>query len=191
MRPGRYYYDVVGHQMNSSLGLQPVEHEGTMTVDPPYGSEQRYVRVGPTGTTEVTLRYGSEGVYLTRLRLETPAYALVFEPPEPAAVLVLPPTSGRTWEWSAASDDGATTAEATFAIGRAEDAMVGGSRMPAVVVSADFRLTGGVDAHFRQLIWRSTSDGSALVAHEMSDGKAGEVVFRSDARWTLRSASAA
>lgn len=191
MRPGTYYYDVVGNQMTSSHGPQPVQHEATMTVEPLAGSDQRIVRYSLIGTTEVAVRYRSDGLYLTRLRLETPTYALAFEPPEPLPVLMLPSTPGRTWAWSAISDDGGTTAEATFAISREVDLPVGESAVRAVVVSAHIRLSGRVEATLQQMIWRSTSDASALVERETVEGKAGDVVFRSDVRWTMRSTRAA
>lgn len=191
MRPGTYRYEVIGDQMTSMVGLQPVSGDGTLTVDPASGSDQHLLREDPTGTTEAVLRYRGDGVYLTRLRMAAPAYTLEFEPSQPVAVLPLPAAVGRSWSWSALSVDGATTLAATFAVSRAENATVDSASEPAVVVRADLEFSGDVQGRLTQLVWRSVADGSVLRERQTIEGKAGSTVFRSDVRWALRSTSPA
>ena len=188
---GAYTYDVQGDEMTSTGGVHPVAGEGSLVVDPVNGTDQHMVLRDPSSSTETTLRYQSDGVYLVGLKLTTSVFTKEFRPDPPTPILSFPAAAGRAWSWTTRSVDGTTTLAGSFTINRGETVGVGAQSVPAWVLGVSFKLSGDMDALVTQTVWRSQDGRSLLRQRVTTEGSHQGTVFRSDVQSRLRSVSPA
>jgi hypothetical protein len=189
MASGSYTYDIRGDEMTSTGGVHPITGEGSLVVDPPSSASQRMVLHDPASITETTLRYQSDGVYLTALRITTAVFTKEFRPDAPVALFKIPASAGAQWSWTARSTDGRATLAATFTVARGETMSVGAQSAPSWVLGITMKLSGDVEALMTQTVWRSQDGRQVYRNRSTAEGAYLGIAFKWDVQSLLRSTS--
>jgi hypothetical protein len=139
--PGTYSYSVTGTRTATD----------TVKVDPATGADQHSTATSARGSTEQTLRYLPNGIYLVDLKVAGMDFRSsdgqpVLEYPEPAPV-------GKTWSWSVTS--GGITVTTNFQVVRTETQMVGSESVPTTVLHATITTSGSIQSSSDDTIWVS------------------------------------
>ena len=193
--PGTYYYATSGRStLAGSTTVFP--DVTTLVVDRAQGSRQRLVRDlrDPTGnglSSEFTLDYRSEGVFLLSLRL-TVVFAGITETRElrPAAPVLILPTGARPGAHAEADLGGAIPARLVVDVVGEERVTVAGRPVDTLVVRTTVTLGPG-DVTGRQQLTLNVDRGTRLWVRErsVSDASAAGGLFtlHSEYSATLRS----
>ena len=183
--PGDYVYDVDG---TVTVGTpQPVDGEATLTVDPAAAGQQHTVLEGDQGRTEQDVVLRADGRYLALLSITNPAFSKAFSPTPPVLLLPEPAVVGRTWAWTATSDDGATTARTSNRVAREETLTIGGTRVRCTVVETTLVLSGDVDYRGRTTTWVAQEQALPVKESSQGSGTVSGFAFSQDTTSTLRS----
>jgi hypothetical protein len=185
--PGRYVYSVRGKQSSPAFGEQPVPPEGTLTVDPPNGRDQRQVNQGGNATTEQILRFTDNGVLIVYLKITGPGFVLEFRPSPPVLATPRPVAPGRTWSWSMQSTDGTTTVKSDFRAVRVEKVTIGTEAVDTIVIDANVVTTGTINSTGRRTFWGSDRYKLVVQDSQVTDGTVGAVQFHAESNAKLRS----
>ena len=179
--PGRYVYALSG-TASSSLqpGDQPITGQGTLTVDPASGADQRQVRQDPSQTTETIFRFQANGAYIADLKQTTSGLMKEFKADPPVLALPQPAPVGKSWQWDLTSTDGATRVHAAFKVARTETVTIGGEAVPCVVLDNTVTTTGDIVSTTTSTIWASEKYRIIVQQHDVASGSYGAFTFKSD-----------
>jgi hypothetical protein len=183
--PGTYRYASTGDFTSTLTGPQTRNGETTLTVDPPFGSDQRSVRRAFSRTTEQVLRLDAGGAHLVSLRLSDQGVDKQVQATPPVLALPADAAPGRTWTWRLTSTDGLTSVDSTFRALRTETLTVGGQRVEALVVEVVLSLSGDIVSTLTQTTWVSIERRLVVRQDETSDGRFGVVSFSGKTSETL------
>lgn len=143
------------------------------------------------GTTTQVVSVQQSGSYLVSLRVDNPAFTkeFVFDPP----ALLLPASAprGRTWSWQATSTDGASTVTASHRVLRTETVVVGGRKVPTVVLQSHLVISGDVDYTADVTTWASPSLRLPVKDRTVGEGSTRFGTFSFDVSTRLRSTTPA
>ena len=181
---GTYTYDTSG----TVTAGTPRDASGTatLTVDPPAGGRQHSLLGTDQGRTEQDVVVRSDGVYLVRLAITNPAFSKEFRPT--SGILVPePPTTGRSWSWTARSTDGKTTATVTARITGRETLTIGGESTPTIVIQSTLKLTGDITYSGHMQTWVDPTHRLSVKEHTKGEGTVGGVPFSTDITNVIRS----
>ncbi|HVE74652.1 MAG TPA: hypothetical protein VNA30_06125 [Mycobacteriales bacterium] len=183
--PGGYTYDVSG---TYTVGTpRAFKGEATLQVDPPAGSQQHAVLESDFGRIEHDVEHRSTGTYGLRLLLTTAAFSKEFRA-DPAVLLVPEPAPrGRTWSWTALSEDGKTRATYSAAAEGEETLTIEGRPTRCVVIRSTLRLTGDVDYTARSRTSWSAAHRLAVREATQGSGSYSGTPFASDTTSVIRS----
>lgn len=161
--------------------------EGSLTVDPPNGDDQRtFLSYGEADTTDQTLRSKSGAIELVHLRTQTPFFALEFRPSSPVLFAPDPLAVGRTWSWRITSTDGKVTIDGSFKALRNEAVDVGGEQVSSTAVEASLTFSGSVVGTSRRTVWGSPAYRLVVRTDDVTD-LTQPFPFHSDTRTVLTS----
>ncbi|MBW3669507.1 MAG: hypothetical protein KY443_09890 [Actinobacteria bacterium] len=169
-KAGRYTFNRTGKRTIPGIGDQSLNGPGTLTVDPPTGSDQRtFLSYNQYDSTEQTVRYGADRVELVHLKLETQAGTFEFRPSPPVLFAPDPVKVGATWAWKMTSTDNRLTLDSTFKAVRTENQSVGGESVATSVVEGTINLSGFLTGTIRQTLWASDRYRLIVRLDETSD----------------------
>lgn len=144
--------------------------EGSLTVDPPSGDDQRtLLSFGEADTVDQTLRSKSGAIELVHLRTQTPFFATEFRPSPPVLFAPDPLVVGRTWSWRMTSTDGKVTVDGSFKVLRNETVDVGGEQVSTTVVEANLTFSGDVAGTAKQTVWASPAYRLVVKTDDVTD----------------------
>jgi hypothetical protein len=183
--PGTYTYDTSG----TVTAGTPRDASGTatLTVDPPAGGRQHSLLGTDQGRTEQDIVVRSGGVFLVRLAITNPAFSKEFRPAAPVLLVPEPPTTGRSWSWTAKSTDGKTTAAVTARITGRETLTIGGTATPTIVIQSTLKLTGDITYTGHMQTWADPAHRLSVKEHTKGEGTVGGVPFTTDITNVIRS----
>lgn len=169
-KPGGYTYNRTGNRTVTGLGDQSLNGQGTLTVDPPGGSDQRtLLSFNPYDSAEQVLRYRAGGIDLVMLKLETQLGTFEFRPDPPVFFAPDPLAVGATWAWKMTSTDGRLTLDSSFKIVRTETQTIGNEAVATFVVEGTTNASGVVTGTTRQTLWASDRHRLVVRVDETSD----------------------
>lgn len=169
-KAGRYTFNRTGTRTIPGLGDQSLNGPGTLTVDPPTGSDQRtLLSYNQYDSTEQIVRSRAGGIDLVMLKLETQAGTFEFRPASPVLVAPDPLAVGATWAWEMTSTDNRLTLESTFTIARTENQSIGGESVATFVVEGTTYVTGFLNGTIHQRLWASDRHRLIVRLDESSD----------------------
>lgn len=188
--PGTYRYDTTGATSFGATNL-PFPAVTTLVVDPPSGTRQRLTRNlrDATGTgisTQFTLDYRPEGVFLLSLQLTT-GFSGVTDVRDlrPAAPVLLLATGARPGAHLEADLTGTSTAKLVVDVVGEERVTVAGQAVDTLVMQAAVTLAPG-DITGRQQLTVNIDRGTRLWVKERSltDASAGGGLFTVHSEYT-------
>lgn len=171
-KAGRYTFNRTGtRKLPDGLGgEQSLNGPGTLTVDPPTGSDQRtFLSYNQYDSTEQTVRYRADGIDLLALKLETQAGTFDFRPSPPVLFAPDPLNVGATWAWKMTSTDNRLTLDSTFKVVRTESQSIGGESVATSVVEGTINVSGVLTGTIRQTLWASERYRMIVRLDETSD----------------------
>jgi hypothetical protein len=146
------------------------EGEGSLSVDPPNGDDQRtFLSFGEADTVDQTLRSKSGAIELVHLRTQTPFFATEFRPSPPVLFAPDPLVVGRTWSWRITSTDGKVTVDGSFKALRNETVDIGGEQVSTTVVEANLTFSGDVVGTSKRTVWGSPAYRLVVKADDVTD----------------------
>lgn len=170
-KAGRYTFNRTGtRKLPGNFGDQSLNGPGTLTVDPPTGSDQRtFLSYNQYDSTEQTVRYRADGIDLLALKLETQAGTFDFRPSPPVLFAPDPVNVGATWAWKMTSTDNRLTLDSTFKVVRTESQSIGGESVATAVVEGTINVSGVLTGTIRQTLWASERYRMIVRLDETSD----------------------
>lgn len=169
-KPGRYTFNRTGTRTIPGIGDQSLNGPGTLTVDPPAGSDQRtLLSYNQYDSTEQIVRSRADGIDLVMLKLETQAGTFEFHPSPPVLFAPDPLAVGATWGWEMTSTDNRLTLESMFKIVRTENQSIGGESVATFVVEGTIYVTGFLNGTIHQRLWASDRHRLIVRLDESSD----------------------
>jgi hypothetical protein len=182
--PGTYTYDTSGTVTAGSS--RDASGTATLTVDPPAAGRQHSLLGNDQGRTEQDVTVKTGGTFLVKLVITNPAFDKTFQPPSPVLLVPDPPTTGRTWSWTAKSTDGKTTAAVTARIKGQETLTIGGTPTPTTLIESTLQLTGDITYTAHMQNWVDRAHRLSVKDHTKGEGSFGAVTFTSDITSVIR-----
>jgi hypothetical protein len=183
--PGTYTYDTSG-TVAAGASKRDASGTATLTVDPPAAGRQHSLLGNEQGRTEQDITVKSGGRFLVKLVITNPAFDKTFQPPAPVLLVPDPPTTGRSWSWTAKSTDGKTTASVTARIRGQETLTIGGTPTPTTVIESTLRLTGDITYTAQMQNWVDGAHRLSVKDHTQGEGTFGAVTFTTDITSVIR-----
>jgi hypothetical protein len=164
-------YARTGKQSVTGFGEQTLDGEGSLTVDPPNGDDQRtFLSYGGNESVDQTLRSRPGLVELVHLKTATRTGTTTeFRPTPPVLFAPDPATVGRTWSWRITSTDGSSNVDGSFKVLRNETLTIGGEAVSTAVVEANLTLSGAIAGTSKQTVWASPKYRLAVRTDDVTD----------------------